>query len=73
MSESETFNTKTDLLVDLREITMLIAEVENELFSQKQMRPLNNPYIKQIEKRLQNLQINKIHIIDHLNKLDGSF
>ena len=73
MSESETFNTKSDLVEDLKEITSLIAETENELFVEKQQRPLNRPFIKTIEKRLQFLQINKLHIIDRLNKLDGCF
>ena len=73
MSESKTFNTKSDLVEDLKEITSLIAETENELFVEKQQRPLNRPFIKTIEKRLQFLKINKLHIIDRLNKLDGCF
>ena len=73
MSESETFNTKSDLGDDLKEITSLLAEAENELFVQKQQRPFNTPYIKSIERRLRFLQINRLHIIDRLNKLDGCF
>ena len=41
MAESETFTNKHDLLVDLREVTMLITETENALFKQKKQRLLS--------------------------------
>ena len=73
MSERETFNTKNDLQEDLKEITTQIAEAENEYFMEKQQRPNNVPYIKKIERRLKFLNINKLHIKDRLDKLDGCF
>ena len=73
MAESETIKTKSDLLLDLKEITRMLCETENELYQEKQQRALNTPYIRQLQKRVTFLQINSIHIRDRLNKLDGCF
>ena len=73
MFESGTFVNMQYLVTVHRLLTRAIADLENDLFVQRKQRPYNIPYIMVLEKRLTTLLINKQHIKDRLDKVDGCF
>ena len=73
MTKSETFAMKADLLAELKENMADIQITEEQLYMQRKQRPYNVPYIKMLLDELKYLQINKKHIIDRMDKLDGCF
>ena len=73
MSESQTIQWKYALCQTYKDLCDAQVDIENQLFEQRKQTPYNLPYIKTLHCELQHIQINRMHIKDRLDKLDGFF
>ena len=71
--ESETFFLQAKLLEELRELDSLIDNIQNQLHAQRRQRPYNIPYIALLEEELKCMLINRQHLKDRCDKVDGCF